>query len=811
MGKKSRSLRKKQNGAGAIAPHSEKPAEGAAPRLPGGRPGGEGPQEKLWVTLIIGIAIFLLILYFAAFEEQVFLVLPVLALASMAAGHFLRKGEKKRVTGTEIFLLLFLALCGAASVYADLNELAGVAFSKWLALACLVLIAGALFQKKWIHTVLLGLATGIALNALFSVDAVSSRGMTELILGKLLRIDITPFYYWGDGRISGLFANPNISASIFALGILLSLYGVRATEKRELRILACVNLAFSSMAFFLSFSMGGIGFFLVAVIVYLATASKEERLPLFLLMAETGVSTVLFSVLATLGLGKTGAVTVIPNLAMALNGITIWLLDRYVGRTLAAKLATNGRAVALTLAGVGGAAAVYLVLAFQLTGPINLNPGEQVSRSTYPAAGAYRLEAQGAADLQIKIRAQDSSEIPMHASTTVYEGPAQGAQYTVPEGTRVVHFELLSQQGGALETVTYSGASDGALKLRYLLLPEFAAKRIQGLWANQNVVQRVSFFEDALKIWRKSPVLGMGMGAYEGYRPEVADFHYVTRYVHNVYLQAMAETGLVGLVLLLGVAGAFFVAVARGRRADKYGTVAPPLLACLAMMWGHGSFEVIWSNTPFLLVAGLTLGAAQVLFGAYLPIPRLESRGARRAVAVLSAGVLVASVGLLSLDGIYEMKLQRAGALSYEEYMRTVAASARFNVYRRDFFRTVYLDNVFLEEEEGRLATADGYAARLATRGSCFYGVNAAQYYFKRGDITLAFGALEGAALRGKADPEVWDLVVNTAKEQLGEGESTQMTEGLRALAQLWQQVSAQQMDGAPFSAEEMAFLKGYL
>ncbi len=773
--------------------------------------GNTGEMGKLWHSLALGGALFLLMIYFAGYSIPFFAGLPLvgLTLAAVSAARKERPVERFSLPG--LLFLAFVLLCGAASLYASSREIASEEFGKWFAAFWLFVIAVLLFKKSKVRTLLLGLAAAIALSAVFSVDASSWGKLTELVLGTILRVDTSGYGYWGDGRISGMFGNPNISGSMLALGIFLSLYAVRTAKGRGERAVAYSTLAFSSMAFLLSFSMGSIGFFVVGVAVYLAAAGREERPGLLLLMAETAVSTVLFSVVATLGLGKEGAITLIPNLVMVLNCLVIWQLDTRVGQHLAEKLAANGRAAGLALGGAAALALLYIVLGFHITGGMGLAPGQWVTRSAYPEAGEYTLSAEGVSDLYVAVRAQNSQQTAMHTSTTLYEGGANGATFTVPEGTRVVYFDMSSAQGGAVSSVEYGGPSGGgALKLKYLLLPEFAATRIQGLWANQNVVQRVTFFEDALKIWRMSPVFGMGTGAFERYRPQVANFYYSTRYVHNVYLQVMAETGLAGLLLLLGLAAFFFLAALRGRRDGEYGGMAAPLLACLAMMWGHGSFEVIWSSKPYLLVAALLLAAVQGRFGEQAVWKGATSKGGRRTAAAVGAAAAVVFSTLFLMEPYYDLEAGRASRTGdYPFFMGKIAQAARLDLYERDNYRGIYLQNVFFEEDEGTLRIADGYAQALAAESAYPYGVYAAEYYFQRGETALAFSALEGAALRGRADPAVWDGVVEAAMGAYQAGDA-EMEAGVRSLLALWEKTSGEQLDGIALSGAQEQFLRGF-
>ena len=50
--------------------------------------------------------------------------------------------------------------------------------------------------------------------------------------------------------------------------------------------------------------------------------------------------------------------------------------------------------------------------------------------------------------------------------------------------------------------------------------------------------------QDALQLWRFSPVVGNGVGAFETGVTAVQDYPYETKYVHNHYLQLLLEDGV---------------------------------------------------------------------------------------------------------------------------------------------------------------------------------------------------------------------------------------------------------------------------
>lgn len=188
---------------------------------------------------------------------------------------------------------------------------------------------------------------------------------------------------------------------------------------------------------------------------------------------------------------------------------------------------------------------------------------------------------QAGGDVSVTIESQNMQDTMMHTSSVLYEGSADGASFTVPEDSMVVYFNFSADQTTALESAAYQGeAGSGSVPLGYKLLPGFIANRMQGLRANQNAIQRLVFFQDGMKLFRQSPILGLGLGGFQNNVYSVQDFYYTTKYIHNHYIQALVGHGHHRLCGLCGHAAA-----ARRRRGP--GPAAAGRRSPSSLLWGR--------------------------------------------------------------------------------------------------------------------------------------------------------------------------------------------------------------------------------
>lgn len=130
-------------------------------------------------------------------------------------------------------------------------------------------------------------------------------------------------------------------------------------------------------------------------------------------------------------------------------------------------------------------------------------------------------------------------------------------------------------------------------------------------------VDRLAMWQAALGMIRDRPLLGHGLNTFmANYLAYWIGGDRQPRYAHNCYLQMTAETGLIGLVVFLGVLWQLFALVAAGfRRGDSARTLllsglAAGLLSFLAQAGIDTNFYSLRQATLFWTVAGVALGCA---------------------------------------------------------------------------------------------------------------------------------------------------------------------------------------------------------
>jgi O-Antigen ligase/Tetratricopeptide repeat len=158
---------------------------------------------------------------------------------------------------------------------------------------------------------------------------------------------------------------------------------------------------------------------------------------------------------------------------------------------------------------------------------------------------------------------------------------------------------------------------------------------------------RLELWEAAWEDFRENPLLGSGAGTYEQYWNRHRPIAHIVRDAHSLYLETLAELGVVGLLLLLIAFGAPAVAAFGARREP----LAVGAIGAYAAYLLHAGVDWDWELTGLTLPA-LACGVALLALrpgSASVPlVPRPGVRFAGAAVLVALAGV--ALVGLVGFS-----------------------------------------------------------------------------------------------------------------------------------------------------------------
>ena len=762
------------------------------------------PQEKrgaLWISLGFGLLYFLALCFCAPDSAKITaLVLSALSLIMMA---FRRNLLRERLFLPFLALSLFVIMDGASTFYALSGKFALREFLKVLSAYCLVLLILTLSpanEKRPGTRVAMVLAVSGALGSLISIDLLSTRMISGVLLGFLNLF--TDEFKWLTGveagtRMTSMFTNPNVFAGFSGIAVLLSLGLAGEAEKRGERFFCLVLLYINSLAFLLAFSLGASLFILAAFLVFLFLLPKEKRGGHLILMLETLLLVIISAgAVSATSFREWSGMQVIPLVCVVVGAALLCVLDLFVGKRFSSWLGEHSKIIPYTVAAVLVLLAAYVFAAWSITGAGEVSDGVTLHRAMYLEPGEYTLEVQANGPLTVRIVSQNRRETMLHTNVRLYSGDAEAAVFTVPEDSLVQYFTFSSKEH---VTITSASCSGEQIPLKYKLLPGFMANRLQGLLANENAIQRLVFFEDGIKLFKRSPIVGLGMGAYENGIKSAQSFYYETKYAHDHYIEVLVQVGIVGLVLFLGLLVISAIVIWRSRKTQPY---APVLGAALVFMAGHAAVEVVFSTYAYLPMAFGVFALIDLCCGAALPKPSLSKLAKNIAMGVLAVCILV--YGFFVACNVAANNL-----LKRMPTMDSVETAVKLDRFEWADYALAYVNNA-MDSDVG-VATrlqADEYAARLSKVSSNTVPIYLAQYYFNTNRMEKGLQMVEKYVDYVSSDRSAWQTAFDLLMSV--ETDTGIYREGVRRIAQKLDDWNAQNLGDIRVSAETLEFLAKY-
>lgn len=149
-----------------------------------------------------------------------------------------------------------------------------------------------------------------------------------------------------------------------------------------------------------------------------------------------------------------------------------------------------------------------------------------------------------------------------------------------------------------------------------LLLPPAISSRLMRFNLNDiNVLYRLEFDKDAMKLLAGSWLFGLGGCGWKALYQSVQDYFYTAVFVHNNYLQVFVESGVLGFLsyVALVIAGVFNAVYSYLKAADKVMKIhAAGLLTGLLALAVHSAFDFDLSYISVALLLWVMFSAASV-------------------------------------------------------------------------------------------------------------------------------------------------------------------------------------------------------
>lgn len=706
------------------------------------------------------VVLFSVLLFLAMTVQtgQMSLILAALALISaLPIGKAPLLNLRQRLCVPVIGLLAFALMNGVAAIYSPFGADAVSEFYKIFAALSLAFILLARFEKQHIRGLLWGVTAVCGVIALLSVDSAVHGGLFAVFNASVEALGATFSNIEQDlfgTRVSGIYNDANVTASIFALGALSGLHLTFTGKAWKEKAAACFLLGVCAQGFFLSMSRGAFLGFAAALLVYLAAAGKGNRLELFFLMFISAMVTVALSIPA---MSSITAGNLLPDILTLVTGVGIFALYYLVGEKAAAFLDRHLKAAVAVFAALAVVVAGYAVAAMSVTGAYTFDETGYLQRSFQLEPGTYTLSGAWDGEVQVTITAQTELDVMRREGsyTTLYNGAAADAAFTITGEEFRTSIMLRGQVGEEIREITFSDGTEVALA--HPLLPRFVANRLQDdLFTSNSFLQRVQFFKDGWALFVKSPLIGHGLGSSEGLLTSVQPYYYESKFIHNQPLQVMSDMGILGLsAFLVWMLGTAWLLLRRLRKGPD--PLAAMLLACWVMMNAHSLMELTFSVRAYQCAAFTLLLLPVLLYGE--PISQKAAKLGGLGVGCVIWLYLVVFGGLLLSHRMTEKAAAEFSTRDAVEFLNAMRSYTSRDVFDHEQYQLTYVGNTATLNDSRFNKELWEYVEELRDSGTYTACSGLARYYYlPRGEYKEMFAcSREGIAQEASAK-DAWNL-----------------------------------------------------
>jgi len=758
-----------------------------------------------------GVVLFSAMLFLAMTVQtgRMAVLLPLLTfclfLRKKCRGNFVR-----HLSLPVLGLLGFAVMTGLGAIYTRFGESGAAELYKFMASFSVAMAALCLFEKKHVRGLLWGLVVVCSAISLICTDGA---GGGFLFDGFHAVVKALGGSYAGatlltaGPRINGIYNDANITAGIFAVSSLISLYLMRTEDSRKGRLLASLPLGISAMGFFLAMSRGAILFFTLALLVWLIAEPAKNRISLFMTMVCCAVVVVAFSLPATMTITSSALPALVLSLAA---GPVIWVLWEHVAERVSAILAQHTK-IAIAAAAVVVALCVgYLFAGLTVHAPYTFAGAGTLSRDLPLKPGSYTMQVEAEGDVTVRVLAQNQLERSKNIGKVLYEGARDAVSFTIPE-ERADDWVTVQFYGEAGATVYSAVASDGTkVALRYPLLPESIANRLQeSLITGNSTFLRAQYDKDAIKLFLQSPIYGHGLGSTENLYTTVQPFFYQTLFAHNHVLQVMSDLGVLGAIpflsLLLGSAWLLLIQIRK--RTDP---MAAMLLGCWAMMNGHGLMEITFSIRAYQCVAWLALLVPVLAYAQ--PMAGKKARQLGRAALCLTCVFLLVFAGLLesrraTMRAYQDLKVETA-----TEFMTAMQKFTGRDIFDHEQYQLNFVANALQFPDQRYHATMLKYVTQLRASGT-YAACNglARHYYLPQGQLDEMFAVSREGIAQEAANPDAWNFQMRFYREDvlpaMSGGQAQDFLTGVNGTLDYMEQFNQDRMEAVTLDEANQAFV----
>jgi len=355
---------------------------------------------------------------------------------------------------------------------------------------------------------------------------------------------------------------------------------------------------------------------IICFVIYLFINRKNLLAEKIYLLASSGIIALGCVCVGIIGMGRNDIIALVPLVVLGLGMIILehWLYAKE-------KFLTNILPKILKyVVPIMGTVIVLLIVGVSLGKPVKFsfeNHDKIVSIMLEQGDYEIRFMFDREIDSHIQVDGQTYEQAGTRDFDVLYEGVLSGKNlklnFSTKENNKAIRLTIGIWEDAILESAYIYNSDNELVKkimLDRLIVPNFIENRLSPFSANQNAIQRFTFFEDGIKVWQrsqKSMLIGNGPNGFINYAGEVKESAYSTQSSHNFLIDTLCDTGVIGCISIVSIVlYAFYLTVWKQKVSND--NIMNILSVIIIFIVGHSLIELNFIYIPYYLTFGLLLG-----------------------------------------------------------------------------------------------------------------------------------------------------------------------------------------------------------
>lgn len=366
------------------------------------------------------------------------------------------------------------------------------------------------------------------------------------------------------------------------------------------------------------------------------------------------------------------------------------------------------------------------------------------------------------------------------------------------------------------------------------ILPDNMETRLENInFKQHSVLERITFYKDAIKVVKDYPILGAGGGGWSSLYEHYQNNPYTSRQVHNFFLQFLIEVGIVGFIVFMSFILYIFYKYIRGyvkRDKDDFENGFFYLIIALSILI-HSllDFNMSYAFMGILVFLGLA-GMATVMDSKQLR-RNWNKAGLRLGyLTILSIGALFLVFLSISYIGSSNTALKARNLVGYSNSYEEIKTPLMETLKKRpnhpeSVLYLSSLDQQVFSQTQDEQYLDEAYSVLTRALKDEPYNksilIQLAGYYDLKGQSDLAYGVYLDNADKFNWDIDWYDNLINRSfalgQQAYNQKDETKKQEYFGAELEAYNHVLAgiehlktlppEQMQGRPFSVTPMIAL----